>query len=88
MSEVGRNGDEVETVIVPHGELSSAALQGLAEAFVLREGTEYGERPYTLQQKVRHVLNQLERGEAVIVCEPSSGSVDIVLQRAVRPKQG
>lgn len=81
MTSVERKDDDVETITVPYGELSTEALQGLAEAFVLREGTEYGERPYTLEQKVRHVVAQLERGEAVIVCEPRSGSVDIVLQR-------
>ena len=73
-----------EAVVAPFGELSAEALQGLAEAFVLREGTEYGEQPYSLEQKVHHVVGQLERGEAIIVCEPNSGNVDIVLKREVR----
>ena len=85
-SGIERKVDDVEVVTVPYGELSMEALQGVAEAFVLREGTEYGERPYTLEQKVRHVISQLERGEAVIVCEPRSGSVDIILQRDTRTK--
>ena len=31
-------------VAVPHTELSPEALQGVIEAFVLREGTDYGDR--------------------------------------------
>lgn len=78
--------DDAEGVVVPHGELSADALRGLAEAFVLREGTEYGEHAYSLEQKVRHVVGQLERGEAIIVCEPTSGRVDIVLKQSVQQK--
>jgi len=31
-------------VAVPHTGLSAAALRGVIESFVLREGTDYGER--------------------------------------------
>lgn len=70
--------DSPEPVIIPHRELSTDALRGVIESFVLREGTEYGERDYSLEEKVRHVTRQLERGEAQIVFDPSSESVDIV----------
>jgi uncharacterized protein len=53
-------------------------LQAVVESFVLREGTEYGERDFTLSEKVAHVIGQLERGEAQIVFEAQSQSVDIV----------
>lgn len=65
-------------VLVPYAQIASDALQGLVEAFVLREGTEYGERDYTLAQKVAHVMGQLERGEAFVVWDPNTESVDIV----------
>jgi len=67
-----------EPVVIPHGELSPDALQGVIESFVLREGTDYGEREVALEQKVADVKRQLERGEARIVFDPSSGSIDIV----------
>jgi uncharacterized protein len=70
-----------EAVIVPHAELSDDALRGVIESFVLREGTNYGEREFSLEQKVAHVLRQLQRGEARIVFDPASGSVDIVRDR-------
>ena len=74
-----------EPVIVPYRELSPDALRGVIESFVLREGTEYGARDYSLEEKVRHVTRQLERGEARIVFDPSSESIDIVPVRAGSP---
>lgn len=74
--------DEDQTpVAIPHTELSPDALRGVIESFVLREGTEYGERDFTLEEKLAHVLLQLERGEAQIMFDPVSNSVDIVVTR-------
>ena len=71
--------DTVEPVVVPYTELSEDALRGVIESFVLREGTEYGERDFSLDQKVGHVLRQLRRGEARIVFDPATETVDIVV---------
>ncbi len=68
-------------VVVPHGELSPDALQGVVEAFVLREGTDYGERAFSLEQKVAHVMRQLEKGEADVMFDPNTESVDIVVRK-------
>ena len=51
---------------VPYTQLSDAALRGLIEEFVSREGTDYGHGEHTLDEKVRAVLLQLRRGEARI----------------------
>lgn len=66
-------------VIVPHEQLSADALRGVIEAFVLREGTEYGERDVSLDVKVAQVLRQLERGEAQIVFDLASEEIGIVV---------
>jgi uncharacterized protein YheU (UPF0270 family) len=63
---------------VAYTDLSPDALRGVLESFVLREGTDYGEREYSLDEKVAHVLRQLERGEARIVFDPNTESVQIV----------
>jgi uncharacterized protein len=68
-------------MVVPHGELSPDALQGVVEAFVLREGTDYGERAFSLEQKVAHVMRQLEKGEADVMFDPNTESVDIVVRK-------
>ncbi len=64
--------------MVPYTALDADTLRAVVESYVLREGTEYGERDYTLADKVAHVMRQLERGEARIVFEPISQSIDIV----------
>ncbi len=71
--------DGTDPIEVPYRELSADALRGVLEAFVLREGTEYGRRDYSLQEKVAHVLRQLERGEARIVFDPGAETIDIVV---------
>jgi uncharacterized protein YheU (UPF0270 family) len=52
---------------VPADQLSREALLGLVEEFVTREGTDYGEREFSLDEKRERVLAQLARGEVVIV---------------------
>ena len=54
-------------VEVPATALSAEALDGLIEQYVLREGTEYGARDYSLAEKVARVRQQLVAGQVVIV---------------------
>jgi uncharacterized protein YheU (UPF0270 family) len=70
-----------QPVVIPYKELSDEALRGVLESFVLREGTEYGERDVSLEQKVAQVAGQLRRGEAQIVFDPASETVDVVVVR-------
>ena len=70
--------DRPPPVEVPSGELSPEALRGVAESFVLREGTDYGERDVPFEAKVQQVLRQLERGEAKILFDPVTESVTLV----------
>ncbi len=69
-------------ITVPHAELTPDALIGVIESFVLREGTDYGEHDVSFETKVAQVRRQLERGEAEIVFDPNSESIDIVVRRA------
>ena len=71
--------ERAEPVAIPHTDLSRDALQSVIESFVLREGTDYGDRDFSLEQKVAHVLRQLERKEARIVFDPNTETVDIVV---------
>ena len=65
--------------MVPYTELSDETLRGVVESFVLREGTDYGEQEFSLDQKVAHVLRQLRRGEAQIMFDPATETIDIVV---------
>jgi uncharacterized protein YheU (UPF0270 family) len=72
--------DELHSaVVVPHTELKAELLHSVIESFVLREGTDYGEREFSLEDKVLRVMRQIERGEAQIVFDPRTESVDIVM---------
>jgi uncharacterized protein YheU (UPF0270 family) len=66
-----------ELVEIPTDELAPETLQALVESFVLREGTDYGMQEVTLASKVAQVVRQLQRGEARIVFDPATESVDI-----------
>lgn len=73
-----------DPIAIPPSELSADALEGVIKAFVLREGTDYGERECTLEQKIAHVRAQLQSGEAQILFDPNSSSVDILRTRGSR----
>ncbi len=75
--------EKPQPIIIPHTELSAEALRGVVESFVLREGTDYGEREISLDQKVAQVLRQLERGEARIIFDAELESIDIVVSRPI-----
>ncbi len=75
-----------QPIVIPHTELSAEALRGVVESFILREGTDYGEREVPLDQKVAQVLRQLERGEARIIFDANLETVGIVTATSTDPK--
>jgi len=81
LSEHDGADDRPPPVVVPCRELSAEALRGVVESFVLREGTDYGEREVPLESKVLQVMAQLRRGEAEILFDPVTESIGIVVRR-------
>jgi uncharacterized protein YheU (UPF0270 family) len=71
-------------VEVPHTELAPETLRNLAEEFVTRDGTDYGAKEKTLDEKVAGLMRELEAGEAKIYFEAESGTVNIVAPRRMR----
>ena len=72
--------DAPEPMVVSPDQLSPAALRGVIENFVLREGTDYGEGEFSLDDKVRAVRRQLDRGEAAIVFDPETETVNLLIK--------
>lgn len=68
----------MKIVPIPMERLSPEALKGLIEELVTRDGTDYGAREHTLEEKVRAVVRQLERGELAIVFDLDSQRCDII----------
>jgi uncharacterized protein YheU (UPF0270 family) len=67
-----------EPIVVPYTELAPDLLHAVVESFVLREGTDYGEKEVAFETKVARVIQQLKSGEARILFDPESESVTIV----------
>ena len=65
-------------VDVDYRQLSPEALRGLIEEFITREGTDYGHREVSLDDKVRDVERQLESGDARIVYDTVEECANIV----------
>ena len=63
---------------VPLESLSHEATEGLVDEFITREGTDYGEREHTLEEKRASVLRQLARREIAIVFDFESESTTLV----------
>jgi uncharacterized protein YheU (UPF0270 family) len=76
--------DAPEPVDVPYTDLSADVLHALIESFVLREGTDYGEKEFSLEDKVARVVAQLKSGEAKILFDPESESVTVAVRRRGR----
>lgn len=64
-------------MIIPISELESDTLRSIAESFVLREGTDYGEVEASFEDKVDEVIASLKSGEAVLVYSELHDSVNI-----------
>lgn len=71
--------DEPAGVEIPWRELSEEALRGAVEAFVGREGTDYGAVERSLDEKVEAVIAQLRRGEARLLFDPETETMNIVV---------
>ncbi len=76
-----RGGEESAAIRVAPDDLEPHTLQAVIESFVLREGTDYGERDVPFDTKVMQVRRQLERREAEIVFDPNTESIDIVIRK-------
>jgi hypothetical protein len=63
---------------IPADALSPAALEGVIDDYVTREGTDYGHRDYSLEEKRAAVRAELAAGRAVVTYDPRTGTTTIV----------
>ena len=67
---------------IPAAELTNDALLGVIDAFILREGTDYGHQEFTLDEKRDRVRAMLQSGAAESRFYPENEHIDIVLTDA------
>ena len=68
-------------ILVPWDRIGANAQQSVLEEYVTREGTEYGFKDVPLEEKVRQVRRQLERGEVVVFFDLASEAVNLATKR-------
>ena len=71
-------------VEVPPTHLTPEALRSLTEEFVTRDGTDYGPVETTLAEKMAALMCQLERGEAAILYDGVTRTINIVPRHGLR----
>lgn len=64
-------------MIIPWQELEESTLYNILDSFILREGTDYGEKELSLEEKRERLLTQLKADEVVIVWSELHESLDI-----------
>jgi uncharacterized protein YheU (UPF0270 family) len=74
-------------LLIPPEQLSADALQGVIEAFVMREGTDYGEMEQSFAEKTGQVGEQLRCGDAVIVFDLTTESCTLMTRQGWRELQ-
>jgi len=65
-------------VQVPHQRLQAEVMQALLEEYASRDGTDYGEREFSLQNKVDNLLAQIQSGELWILYDVDSEEWDLL----------
>lgn len=71
-------------MLIPYQQLAPATLEALIEAFVLREGTDYGDTELSLADKVDLVFQQIKQGQVVICYSEQEETVDLLTARDYR----
>jgi len=66
---------------IPFQDLSTAALNGLIEEFVTRDGTDYGATEIALESKVKQIHRMLKSGDVYIDYDENFHSCNLVTNR-------
>ena len=70
-------------VEVPYEQIQLETLRGLVEEFITRDGTFYGKKEMTMEQKIDMVMGQLKSGEATISWYRYVQTSNIVLNKDI-----
>ena len=62
---------------IPHTQLADDVLRAVIEEYITREGTDYGDREYTLDEKVKQIINQLRHRKVLINYDPDTGTCQL-----------
>ncbi|MDX1492344.1 MAG: YheU family protein [Pseudohongiellaceae bacterium] len=63
---------------IPYQSLEKDTLKAILEEFISREGTDYGDHEYSMEQKLAQLYTQLERGHIGISFDPNTETCTLV----------
>lgn len=63
---------------VPWQKLSREALLGLAEEFITRDGTDYGARELSLQEKTDEAMDKIKCNAILIIFDEATESCQLI----------
>ena len=73
---------------IPADMLGDDILRAIVEAFILREGTDYGGSEVSLEGKVSQILDLVKRGEIVVTFDEGSESCNLMTKQEYRHLKG
>ncbi|ABD80413.1 YheU family protein [Saccharophagus degradans] len=65
-------------MIIPPERLTQEVLRSVIESFINREGTDYGEHEYSLEEKVEQLWPKVIAGSILIVFDTETESVSLM----------
>ena len=66
---------------IPYTEISEEALKAIIQEYITREGTEYGIKEYSFQQKIEQIKQQLLKGDIKINFDDETQTCNLVPNR-------
>lgn len=73
--------EEMPPVEIPLESLTTEAVNGVIENFILREGTDYGVSEVPYEVKAKQVLRQIEKGDVKIAFDPNTETVTLLTNK-------
>lgn len=74
-------------MVIPPERLTEQVLRGIIEAYILRDGTDYGDVEVALEAKVEQLLPQVVTGKVLVVYDEKLESVSLMTRQAYEDQQ-
>jgi uncharacterized protein len=71
-------------VEVPLDMLTPEAVNALIDAFILREGTDYGRTEIALETKQQQIRKQIEKNQVKIIFDPNTETVTLLTAQELK----
>ena len=74
-------------MLIPYQQVNEITLNNLIEQYVLREGTDYGEIEFSLEEKTQQILQQITDETIYILYSELNESVTLINKEALLQSQ-